>query len=415
MFTIIEQFSYHILVILLPLFSYHLFMREEQSSRSRIRSKFFLVLFIMLIFTMQNPIYFSDEYHYDFRVIPIILGVFFGGIRPGIGLIIVMLVYRFSLGDHEFSIALLNYSIAACIIILLKRKIEVFTLKSQLLILTCIYFLITFTRAISLIYVKHFDLLVFISLYSLITWALLVMIVYIINNVDMQIENQKHIQVAERLNTVSQLAASIAHEVRNPMTAIKGFLQLIRKDTNLTEEQIKYIDISLDELKRTEAIINDYLSLSKPSKKDSNTRLNISSELKSITEVITSYTNTNTIAISSTIEEELYCKGKRNEFKQAIINIMKNSVEAIGANGNLTVKAYKRSNKVYIDIKDDGIGMTKKQTEQLGTPYYSTKDKGTGVGLTITYRIIREMNGDILVQSTKGVGTVFTVALPFDK
>lgn len=70
---------------------------------------------------------------------------------------------------------------------------------------------------------------------------------------------------------------------------------------------------------------------------------------------------------------------------------------------------------MYIEISDDGIGMTRNQVEQLGTPYYSTKDKGTGVGLTITYRIIENMDGKISVRSKQGVGTVFKIELPFYK
>ena len=238
------------------------------------------------------------------------------------------------------------------------------------------------------------------------------MLIFIIDNLDKQIIYDKQIQSAERLNIVSQIAASVAHEVRNPMTSIKGFLQLIKEEKNLNASQYKYIDISLSELERTEAVINDYLSLAKPTMTEVITELNVTAELNSMLDIITSYTNSHNFTINSSIHEGVFTLGKKNEFKQALLNIMKNSVEALNTNGTLTVSAYQKSRHVIIEIKDNGVGMSQKQLEQLGTPYYSTKDKGTGVGLTIAYKIIRDMKGKIVVQSEQGVGTVFTIELP---
>ena len=195
------------------------------------------------------------------------------------------------------------------------------------------------------------------------------------------------------------------------MTSVKGFLQLISGDNNLSGKQRKYIEISLQELERTETIISDYLSMAKPVSKEEEENLNITTELRGVIEVMTSYTNTHNIIIDAVISNQLYCKGKKNEFKQAMINMMKNSVEAMNGNGVLKVRAYALGEKIFIEIEDNGIGMTNKQVKQLGTPYYSTKDKGTGIGLTLVYRIIRDMKGEISVVSKKGQGTTFRIAL----
>lgn len=408
----IEQISYHILMMLLPLIVYHLFIKEEKQRRHKMFSNLMFISLIMLFLTMSNPVEFSAGFLYDFRVIPIILAFLYGGVRPGILVIVIMLVYRYSFGGSGFYVTLINYSIAACILVYAKRKFDSCNLQNRLLLISSFYWVIAFTRAVTLIQIGQAEQLMFMLIFSILTWVTLIILVCFIENLDIQIANYKHIQSAERLSVVSQLAAAVAHEVRNPMTSIKGFLQLIKNDENLNKSQNKYIAISLDELDRTEAVINDYLSLAKPSSVKSDSKLNVTSELQAMVGIMTSYTNSHNIRILPCIQDELFSKGKQNEFKQAILNIMKNSVEAINENGTLAVNAYRKNDHVHIEIKDDGIGMTKKQAEQLGTPYYSTKDKGTGVGLTITYKIIKDMNGKIAVKSEKGVGTIFTIVIP---
>lgn len=408
----IEHASYHILIVLLPFIIYHLFIREEKQCREKVNSKLMLISLATLILTMSNPIQFAEGYLYDFRVVPILFMFLYGGVGPTIVLIVSMICYRFIHGGAGFLITIVNYTFATFLFILIKKKFDSYTLKRRILIISILYWLIAITRAISLILTDQLDQLPFMFIFSVLTWITLMILIFIIDNLDKQLIYDKHIQNAERLNVVSQIAASVAHEVRNPMTSIKGFLQLIKQDKNLNANQYKYIEISLSELERAEAVINDYLSLAKPTTTQIITELNVSAELHSMLDIITSYTNTRNITIDSSIQDGVFTKGKKNEFKQALLNIMKNSVEAVDSNGTLTVSAYQKNSHVLIEIKDNGVGMSQKQLEQLGAPYYSTKDKGTGVGLTITYKIIRDMKGKISVQSEQGVGTVFTIELP---
>lgn len=408
----IEQASYHILIVLLPFIIYHLFIREEKHYREKIMSKLMLLSLTTLILTMSNPVQYSEGYLYDFRVVPILFMFLYGGFWPTLVLIITMIGYRYFHGGAGFLITIVNYAIAAFLVMLIKKKFDTYSIKRKVLVVSILYWLITLTRAILFIVTDRLDHFAFMLIFSFLTWITLIILFFIIDNLDKQIIFDKHIQNAERLNVVSQLAASVAHEVRNPMTSIKGFLQLIKQDKNLNGSQYKYIEISLSELERAEAVINDYLSLARPATTEIVTELNVTAELHSMLDIITSYTNTRNIKIDSSVQDGIFTKGKKNEFKQALLNIMKNSVEAVDSNGILTVKAYEKNNRVLIEIQDNGVGMSHKQLEQLGAPYYSTKDKGTGVGLTITYKIIRDMKGKISVQSEQGVGTIFTIELP---
>lgn len=360
---------------------------------------------------MVHPIEIGEGVYYDLKVVPILLAFVYGGLNTSILLTLILIGYKFFMLGNAFYMNFFNYTIAATIILILKNKLVKLTFKKKWIIIMSVYWLSALTRIINIFITNQLAQLPFTLVYTFSTWGALYIVIIMIQYNEEKILNQTKIQMAERVNAVSQLAASVAHEVRNPMTSVKGFLQLIRGDNNLSEKQRKYIEISLGELERTETIINDYLSMAKPVSREEEDNLNITAELRSIIEVITSYTNNHTIIIDAVISNHLYCKGKRNEFRQAMINMMKNSVEAMNGNGILAVRAYAFGEKIYIEIEDNGIGMTSKQVKQLGTPYYSTKDKGTGIGLTLVYRIIRDMKGEITVVSKKGQGTMFRIAL----
>ena len=360
---------------------------------------------------MVHPIEMGEGFFYDLKVVPILLAFVYGGLSTSILLTVILIGYKFFMIGNGFYINIVNYSIVGAIFLILKNKLIALTFRGKWKIIKGVYWLCAFTRVIYICITDQAAQLPFLLVYTFTTWGALYIVISMIQYYEEKILNQKKIQMAERLNVVSQLAASVAHEVRNPMTSVKGFLQLIRVDSNLSEKQRKYIEISLGELARTEMIISDYLSMAKPVSKEEENHLDIAAELRGVIEIMTSFTNNHNIIIDAIIPNNLSCKGKRNEFKQAMINVMKNSVEAMNGNGVLTVRAYTLGEKIYIEIEDNGIGMTSKQLKQLGTPYYSTKDKGTGIGLTLVYRIIRDMKGEVSVVSKKGHGTTFRIAL----
>jgi signal transduction histidine kinase len=121
---------------------------------------------------------------------------------------------------------------------------------------------------------------------------------------------------------------------------------------------------------------------------------------------------TNNILIELDAKEEMYVRGSRNELNQVLLNIMKNGIEAMRAGGTLRVGLYKREGHVHIQIEDTGIGMTSEQVNRLGTAFYSLKEKGTGIGLMVSYQLVEQMNGRIEVKSIPGKGSTFTLIFP---
>lgn len=231
-------------------------------------------------------------------------------------------------------------------------------------------------------------------------------------NIIKQSKLQTELQRAERMNAIGQLAASVAHEIRNPMTVVKGFLQIFESKESMTKEEIEYIQLMIAEMNRAETIINDYLSLAKPDLEKSEV-INCSEALQNVTDLISSYALlNNNISINMEIKGTYYIKGNNSELKQVLLNIMKNAVEAMKKEGVLTAGLFCENKYVHFIIKDTGIGMTTDELKRLGTPFYSLKEKGTGIGLMVCYQIVDRMRGKIKVESEKGKGTIFTISIP---
>ncbi|MDP4084865.1 MAG: ATP-binding protein [Bacillota bacterium] len=220
------------------------------------------------------------------------------------------------------------------------------------------------------------------------------------------------IMKTEKIEAISQMSAAISHEVRNPLTTVRGFLQLL-KDAKIEEnKRIEYLDIALLETMRAERIINDYLTFAKPSI-DHLENIDVAKELVQAINIIKALANMNTTEINSTLNPNIYVLGDPNQFKQCLVNILKNCVEAMPKGGTLSISCFQNQREVCIIIGDTGIGMTHEQIARLGEPYYSTKGKnGTGLGMMVSFGIIRAMNGKVHVESEVGEGSIFYVSFP---
>ncbi len=360
---------------------------------------------------MTFPVSYANGFSYDFRIIPIILALLYLGLLEGMVVILIMLFYLLVSGDTGVLLSFMNYTVIIIIFYFLKKRFHSLMLHSKLFTLSCIYSVIVLTRGITLIKNNEMEQIFIMLLFSFITWITLLLVILLIENLEQQIKIHNELRRSEKLNVISQLAASVAHEVRNPLTTVNGFLQLINQDQNITEKQRSYIDITLSELQRAQSIINDYLSLAKPNNSSTHV-VNISEELTKTVELMTSYTNIQNIEVTSSIEDSLFINGNKDEIKQVLINLIKNAIEAIDKDGLLQITAFPKNQDIIVKITDNGHGMSKEQLSRIGTPFYSTKDKGTGVGLTICFQIIDQLKGSIDVESAVGKGTSFIIKLP---
>lgn len=408
----IGHILYHVLIVLFPILLYYLqTIRNHFHSSWLHKGRLLGISIVILLLTISFPVSYANGFHYDFRIIAVFFSFLYIGFFQGIATVLIMLLYLYFMSDSPILVALGNYAIITIILYFLSKKYRSFPLKNKLLAVSTIYWVMTLTRSLVLIETKHSIALIVLFIFSAITWITLMLVILLIENLREQMLLQRELKRSEKLNVISQLAASVAHEVRNPMTTINGFLQLIMLDDNITEKQRSYIDLSLAELHRAQEIINDYLSLAKPNDRPCQL-VNISEELTKTVELMTSYTNIQNVEVSSSIDAHLYIKGNTDEMKQVFINIIKNGIEAMNGSGKLEIKAYAEKENVVIMISDNGGGMTKEMISRIGTPFYSTKDKGTGIGLTISFQIIEQIKGKIEIKSELGTGTTFIIKLP---
>jgi two-component system, sporulation sensor kinase B len=245
---------------------------------------------------------------------------------------------------------------------------------------------------------------------------IILVFVFIGTNNRMESNNafHKEIQQAKQLNSVGQLAATIAHEIRNPITVVKGFAQLLDQEKELNETEKFYVQTMLTELEYTQVIINDYLSLAKP-QTDNVQVIPLNDEIQKISDLLTSFANNRNIGFLLDFRDDLHINMNPIELKQILVNIMKNGIESMNKPGFIKVETEQERTMAKIRITDTGIGLSKEQLEILGTPFYSLKDRGTGIGLTVCYSIVQKYKGKIVVQSEVNKGTSFTIYLPLYK
>ncbi|MDQ0115762.1 ATP-binding protein [Paenibacillus harenae] len=253
---------------------------------------------------------------------------------------------------------------------------------------------------------------------SFLASLLIILVRRIMENYEQVVKYSKQLEVfnnelqrSEKMEMISQLAASVAHEVRNPLQVTRGFLQLLGHRTAIEKDK-GYMNLAIEELDRASEIITDFLTFAKPQIEKTNI-LNLADEINQIEGILVPLATMQGGIIKSEVMPDLYVKGNSSKFKQALINIIKNSVEAFKSDGLIEIYASRvDSNEIIIRIKDNGEGIHESDLIRLGEPYYSKKTKGTGLGLMVTFRIIELMGGRLEYSSVIGEGTEAIIYLP---
>ncbi|WP_404470123.1 PAS domain S-box protein [Sutcliffiella horikoshii] len=234
----------------------------------------------------------------------------------------------------------------------------------------------------------------------------------IFRNITEKREMEDQLRKSDTLTVVGELAAGIAHEIRNPMTALKGFIQLLQ-NSMIEDQYAMYFDVITSELKRIESIITEFLVLAKP-QAISYQRKNATVIMKETLDLLSAQASLENVQFITSIEEglpDIYCEP--NQLKQVFINILKNAIEVMPKGGTVSVGLEKiEGEQVLISIRDEGTGIPEDKLKKLGEPFYTTKERGTGLGLMVSYKIVEEHNGTIEVSSELGKGTTFHIKLP---
>lgn len=219
---------------------------------------------------------------------------------------------------------------------------------------------------------------------------------------------RKELIKMERLSIIGQMAASITHEIRNPLAVVRGFIQLMQKRRNSSEEQ--YYTIVMDELDRVNGIISDFLSLAR-TRVVERSLCQLNDILSSLYPIILAEANLRDLQVNLQLDEQMpELLLNENEMKQLILNLANNSMDAMESRGTLTLITRKRGQTGELLVQDTGCGMSKQVMDRLFEPFFTTKEKGTGLGLPVCQSIVEKNGGVISVDSVVEVGTVFTIS-----
>ncbi len=232
--------------------------------------------------------------------------------------------------------------------------------------------------------------------------------------------NEARMRRSENLASMTTMAAGVAHEIKNPLAAMGIHLQLLkkafsRKESLTYDDAQRYIDVLEEEITRLNSIVVDFLFAVRPL----DTRLRLGSVMKTLKEV-TAFVEPelaeNKVALVCDVSPSLpKLEFDENLLKQVLLNLIKNAMNAMENGGRLTLRARPDGNQVLISVQDTGIGMDDDTMQKIFEPYYTNKATGTGLGLTVVYKIMKEHRGDITVESKLGEGSTFTLTFPIPR
>lgn len=225
---------------------------------------------------------------------------------------------------------------------------------------------------------------------------------------------QAQINRAERLASLGELMAGVAHEIRNPLTSIKGFVQYL-ESTDDEQERKEYMPVIIKEVDRVNRVIQELLNFARPYKTDYKL-VNINGLLQETLVLIQNKSIRHKIEINLQFAEGLpWIEGDAEQLKQVFLNLFINAVQAMEYSGEIEVSTWQEErNFVYVKIKDTGSGINIEDLDKIFDPFFTTKPTGTGLGLAVVQRIISAHHGQVDIKSQVGAGTAITVKLPVE-
>ncbi|MFD2170766.1 two-component system sensor histidine kinase NtrB [Tumebacillus lipolyticus] len=227
---------------------------------------------------------------------------------------------------------------------------------------------------------------------------------------------EKKIQHNEILATVGKIAAGVAHEIRNPLTSIKGFLQIMRHELEKKgmQKEFNYTDVMLSEIDRVNELVGELLLLSKPRELRME-RIEMEELIMTMAPIISSEAILNNIEFHLSLKSVPHVYADPEMLKQVFLNLVKNAIESMaevqGGKLVLSTEYLPQERMVRIDVQDTGPGVPHYLTDRIFDAFFTTKETGTGLGLPICQRLVNDLGGRIKVKS-KGFGTTFSVFLP---
>lgn len=340
--------------------------------------------------------------------IPIVIALMKKKSLLGVLLALINILYCFFIYKNIYLIVTIKY-LTYFILYLCARKRNLSTESFILSIAVLQGFFLSFEyffKDLNLTLNSFIELIILVFIYYFISFVIL----YIFKIIEKVRELNKSIELLEKDKMIKESLFKLTHEIKNPLAVIKGYLDMFNIDNK--EKSLKYLNIIREEANRSLNIITDFLEFNKI--KIVKTEIDLNLLLEDVYDSFKIILNRKNIKLiyNDREDEEIYFDGDYERLKQVLINVLKNSVEAIKDKGKVEISSNIYKRHIDIIIEDDGIGMSEDTLKQLKTMFFTTKLNGSGLGVCLSNEIINAHNGELIYTSKEGVGTKVTIRLP---
>lgn len=340
--------------------------------------------------------------------IPIVIALMKKKPLLGVLLALINILYCFFIYKNIYLIVTIKY-LTYFILYLCARKRNLSTESFILSIAVLQGFFLSFEyffKDLNLTLNSFIELIILVFIYYFISFVIL----YIFKIIEKVRELNKSIELLEKDKMIKESLFKLTHEIKNPLAVIKGYLDMFNIDNK--EKSLKYLSIIREEANRSLNIITDFLEFNKI--KIVKTEIDLNLLLEDVYDSFKIILNRKNIKLvyNDREDEEIYFDGDYERLKQVLINVLKNSIEAIENKGKVEISSNIYKKYIDIIIEDDGIGMSEDTLKQLKTMFFTTKLNGSGLGVCLSNEIINAHNGELIYTSKEGVGTKVTIRLP---
>ncbi len=406
----LEHFIIYIIIVLFPILIYLFYVAYRKILKEKEKSLYLeIALFSSLCFSIYLLNIKVVQFCFFLTIIPLLLSYLYKKSYISIIMSIILCEFLSKLYNLPIYLIIIGF-ILYYILYLIYTKYN----KSRLFFTNGFYVVSILIMSVYLfIFLKIIDITIISEF--IINTVLFYFVVFIINlliskgdeilnlyNTMQDFENEKQIKVS---------LFKITHEIKNPISVVKGYLDMF--DVNDKDKSIRYVSIINQEINRTLNLLNDFMQFTKISLEKEEMDFNIL--LDDVKQIVKPLFENKNIKYKFKTEEDIFVYADYNRLKQVVLNLIKNGIEACRNNGIILITTYKDEEKLYIIIKDNGMGMTREELNKIHTPFYTTKENGTGLGVCLSKEIIEAHKGKLNYSSIKNKETIAKIVLPLSK
>ena len=408
---IFDMMILDIILIALPLTFYLLYLAYTKTFNKKENELLIVVTIftiLYLLFKYTRPLYMNMPFM--IINIPLIIAYIKKSKIPIVVTSVIMVAYYYSFYQNYLPIILLEYLLYYLFYLKLFKEFKV---HDFILIFTTIKVVIT----LILLSYQNYVFPVYVSeiiIEGIYLYAVANIIIYFLNKTEEVLKLHMNIKEIKHNEQIHTSLFQITHEIKNPIAVCKGYLDMF--DSENPKHFKKYIPILKDEINRTLLLLEDFLAMNKV--KINKDIIDINLLIEEVIKNIDMLCQENNIKLTTKIiDDDIYINADYNRLTQVFINLLKNSIEAIpkDKNGKIIVHERMKENHIIITIKDNGKGMSKELLNKIKAPFYTTKQRGTGLGVSLSDQIIKAHNGTLNYESKEGEYTKVTITLPIEE